>query len=397
MLNSYVGNRECFFIKLFLIFLFFTFFIDGVSKYTRIYYGFIISTPFRFFVLLVCVFFLFYSQSLFSKAKQKIFLLFLFSISIVIGSLLSGIWVNTSYLDLVYLTVRYMSGLVFIIAASSVTLVTGFSRKFHFIFLINVVISLLGYIFDIRVFRTYGHIESVAEGWIDDRFGFNGLLLEQNISSYFYAIGAVNSYFLYKRKDINILWLLLSFASCLLVGTKTLIIFVSLFILSIIIKNRIHRSVVIGAFSLGVLLFIFSNPHLLNFINYDLFNVVSSFRLENIYSRLYPKLSGLGWSEYMFGIQGAYYKDYLVEFEFIDLLVFSGVIGSLIYLLVFFHSTSSFFKVKNGKTILFLFMLVAAFSGHLFYDPTAMFYFSVLILIVNEHVNINTKCTFPSC
>lgn len=388
MLGATIESKERLF-QIFLLFsLFFLFLIDGVSKYTRIYHGFIVSTPFRFLVLAVVVLFLLYSRSIFLKARNKLFLFLLFFCSILVGNVCTGIWGDASYYELFYLFLRYAAGLIFIIGASSVRPQLNFSKAFHFVFFINGCISLIGYFFDIRAFRTYGHIENATEGWVDDRFGFNGLLLEQNISSYFYAVALVNAYFLYRRNDISIIHFLICIMMSFLVGTKTLLVFAIFFGLSILIKGTNARLAFMSIFIFAGFFFFLSNDNPFKYITFQTLNVVTSFRLENFFERLYPKLIHMDFFESAFGIQCVNYKDCLVEFEFVDLFAFSGWFGSFIYLLIFFISCRVFTKVENGFAILLMFILLAAFSGHLFYDPTSMLYFSFLLIILNENAQL---------
>lgn len=360
---------------------------DAISKYTRVTYGFMISTPVRMMVLIILLLIALSSKRIIPKIYKNIFLLLVLMSSLISGMLLSGMWINDSFSDVVYMSSRYISGLVFLIIITSIDFrFLSFSKILHFVFFINIASSLVGYFTDARFLRTYGHIESISAGWIDERFGFNGLILEQNISSYFYFLCIINAIFLFKNKHIGLISLIISCVSTVLVGTKTLIALEFLAILAIIVNGYTTRIIlsVISIFSF-VGCFFYFNVDVGNLFTYDILNVATSFRLQHFFEKLYPKIVNLEPYEYIFGIQGSNFSEFLTEFEFVDLLSYFGVFGSIVYISIYLLCSKWVFKIKNGISIFIVLILGAFFSGHLFYDPTTMFYYSIFCVAMKEY------------
>lgn len=346
-----------------------------------------------FLAIMVSVF-LFKPNILF---KEKRILYFVFLIILVIsGYLFSGIYENTSLGQSFYILARYLSFIIFMYYASY-CLHGNNERSFIFIgrilvflFLINCIFAWSGLFLGIELFRTYGHIADIEAGWVDQRFGYDGFLLEQNNATYFYIIGLLSCYWLYLKRKLNILWVIFGFASCFIVGTKSL--YVAIFLLSAlaIFQSKKSRTFILLSGSAVFLLWLLSSITVIDKLNFSLIDSALSGRLSNYVLHVYPILERIDILQILLGLQGGDPKRYLVEMELVDIIIFFGLVGGGMYLYISLKEIFSIVKrsdLELSKVGIIVILVVSFFSGHLFYDPVSSYYFASLVLLVglNEH------------
>lgn len=351
----------------------------------------------RVFLILGTCFYIFISLG--NKIHQKsIFLFILVFTSICLGMLFTVVNQDYSLTASTYMLIRYYSGIIFLTSAAITVLkvrdeqlifnLNALSYIFIFIFLFNLVCAIFGYLFDLDTFKTYGYFlnESSMDAYYDSRFGYNGLIVEQNISSYFFFIGFVLIYFFMNLKRLFLFFYFLCVVIVsLLTGTKSLFIMSLMFFIYIVIKNNFIKYTML--FSL--FLFIFSYLIFKNKIgilsDFNFWNSILSNRLSYVYERFFIEKINLNVSNILFGNFYDDAKKFLVELEFIDLFNFLGVFGASTFLYIVYFTIKSAFdglENRNGRAAIFIIIFASIFSGHLFYDPTSSFFFSYLILFI---------------
>lgn len=234
---------------------------------------------------------------------------------------------------------------------------------------INGLLMILGLLTDFEILRSYRYTE---------RFGFNGLFVKTSETSYMYILLIITTYYEYinsKRKGLLCLFFI---AISLLIGTKAIWLFI---ILLSIIHFGFHKKKIIKYLArIGMLI-----GALLSYVFFDHIEriIVNSFsfgpRLFAEHGFLTVLTSGRdllltnamvyvneNWSLLNYVVGGIDLEAYGVEFEFVDIFLFFGILGFVIYILflkrIFFNGFSSKYKV-----LLFIaLMLVAAFAGNFF-------------------------------
>jgi len=256
--------------------------------------------------------------------------------------------------------------------------------------LINSFFIIIGAILSIEFFRTYG---------LSGRFGYNGFFAKNGEVSYLYMILIIFYYYRYIfMKQTSLFFGILIVASSILIGKKVMFLF--LFLLLIFHFSFVHKRKFFFRILLLVLVPIFTVfsskiiALILNVSNfwrtvyeqYGLMGAITSTRsqiLEGTINFIEQKWKFLN---YAFG--GIDFLKYRVEFEFVDLFLFLGVVGLLIYL--YFLKTHIF--SKNNKllnSLVLIFLLCSSFSGGLFISVTCMIMLYSLIQELKNLKNVN--------
>lgn len=375
--------------------LFCFYFLDAIDKLNRSLGDSKIAFIARMLVIGIMVCFFIFKPNILFREKKILYFVFLLSL-VIAGYLFSGIYENDSLGQSFYILARYLSFIIFIYYAhyclhnKSKNSFIFISRILAFIFLINCLLAWSGFFLGIEIFRTYGHIADIEAGWVDQRFGYDGFLLEQNNATYFYIIGLICCYWLYSKKRLNILWLLFGFISCFIVGTKSL--YAAVFLLSVLVLFKSKRSrILIFLTSSGLfLIWLLSSTLVIDKLNFTLIDSVLSGRLSNYVLHVYPLLERVDLLQILLGFQGGDPKKYLVEMELVDLIIFFGLLGGGVYVYISLKEIFSIVKDSDLKLSIVgisVILIVSFFSGHLFYDPVSSYYFATLVLLVglNKH------------
>ncbi|MFK7747173.1 MAG: hypothetical protein AB8B65_02155 [Kordia sp.] len=244
---------------------------------------------------------------------------------------------------------------------------------------INLIFIVIGFLFKIDIFKSYPYTI---------RFGFNGIISEPGISSYFYMLLAIIAYLKYVYKKGSLVNLLFMCIGVFFLGTKSGLLFLAIiaFIhILILLKKNVYRisfvaaliisfvvlkdkiiSLAINSFSFGP--YIYEKHGLITFITSK-----RDLLLED--AIVYMKQN---WNVGNYLIGGMDLKAHRVEFEFVDIFMFLGIIGLFVHILmlkkVFFHKKQDWLYTVFFITIL----LISSLGGNLFFSITNAFCFAVV-------------------
>ena len=257
-------------------------------------------------------------------------------------------------------------------------------KYYRLILIINSLLIVIGFLFKVEVFNTY-------DGpW---RFGYDGLIYAQNEATYVFIFAITTVY--YRRFYLKIkepfFWIVL--LPSLLVATKGVYLYLALLLLFHVFKRVSLKNILTFGITLSVLgYFLFStviNKIFMNSYNvfiymYDqggIWHALLSGRNQYIEAKLAPLILEQ-WSIPNFLIGGQDVISHYIEMGFIDLFLFFGLCGSVLYLFIFY----SIFKLvpfQRDFKIFFgicLFLIIAT-AGHFFESGIAGLHFIFLILI----------------
>lgn len=264
---------------------------------------------------------------------------------------------------------------------------------FRNIVFINSLLILLGLFTNLTYFKSY-HTAI-------DRFGFNGLSPSINETTLFYIIGVS---FLYQIKNTSkfnkfAFWFVI--ATTLLLGAKGFYLYLILLFLYVLIYK------ISWLYKLPIILFFL---FCIGFIAYQLFFVypflvekfIQIYNNRGLLSTLLSERDMLFewrfgeniklWTflNYLFG--GYDQRVFIIEMDFVDIFLFFGTIGSLIYLYLNFFLLFSFPK-KTSFIVFFVlvYFFQAALSGHFFYSATNSLYLVLICLFFSSHQRIDFK------
>ncbi|HAS8663280.1 hypothetical protein [Salmonella enterica] len=369
--SPYQLDISSFFIAASFIFMFFS---EGYEKYERYYNNTNPSSYLRFVFVVICFFVCIF------RIREKHIITSLYALFFI------ALWFSLGYFieygedyNSLYVLFKYISGIVILCACLSIRNKKIIGNVFFYLFIINCIISWSAFLFDIEWIRTYGHIRALDGSWIDTRFGYNGLILEQNVSTYFYIAGIYATYWQVRYNNKSKLYWLLTLSSLMIVGTKSVYITFLLAPLFYFLRSCWQKvSVVVFSSLIAIPVLVYSG-----ILNYDTANSIFSYRPYNFNERLLPLLENYSLFDMFFGMQISDYKEYLTEFELVDLISFMGIISSIIYvstfLTVIYYITLHISPRESALNFVFTCFVISVMSGHLFYDPISMIYFSVAL------------------
>lgn len=258
------------------------------------------------------------------------------------------------------------------------------------IFIFNSVCVILGFLFSIELFRTY----------LDQpyRYGYSGFIPAQNEATLFFMLGIV--YFYHKtfilRQPANRFWMVT--ISALLVGTKGIYAFVVLLVIYHFISNYGIKAKLLTA-----LILMISTVSIFQFLKTDSAATILAYFISKAEETGTAEmlLSGRGssfvsksneitnnWSFINYLIGGQDQTRFLVEMDFFDLFFFFGILGAIIYLMLYFYSLFRL-KRRNLYKIFFVssFFILAFFGGHFFYSTTNALYLCLVAMQIDSHIN----------
>jgi len=255
---------------------------------------------------------------------------------------------------------------------------------------INLILSIFGVLLEINLFKSYPN---------SSRFGFNGIIAEPGIGTYFYILLATISYLKYRYQKSSYITLILMILAILLLGTKSGYLFIGilgLIHMLYLLKKQIYQVTFISILALaGYLLKDKLIQLAVNSFNFGpvlyekhgLITFVSSKR--DLLLKETVEYMNEHWSIINYLIGGMDFKIHRVEFEFIDVFLFHGVIGVCMYLLVL-KKIFLTGKKKLPYTLLFLtVLLISALTGNLFFSITNSFCFIIVFLYLDKSLLVN--------
>lgn len=270
-----------------------------------------------------------------------------------------------------YYLIRFLSIFIFIVGYNSwdslkrntVKIVQFIERVLIF----NTIFMVLGAIFQIELFNSYRIL----------RFGYDGLFNKVNEVSYFYIILLVSLYFKLitqkKNQQKNRLLFFYVASVSLLLGTKTILLFLGLLLLfhtAVIAQQaKLFRKLLVVPFLFFVIFFkeiIQYCFHLFPFWKmlsekYSLITLLFSTRDLAFYRLLNYFETNWNWVNYFIG--GPYYAPnfHRSEMDIFDLFIFFGGVGLVVYL----YCIGNYFLEKKNilRNTLVIIVFICGFLG----------------------------------
>ncbi len=357
--------------------------------YKENYFSFNIHTPFIWILDFIFIIYLIWSQP---KEQLKYFfvIFFIFMFLKILGSLsiLNEYKDNKQFLiDIIRTPINYMFPFFLYLSFKDIQkkeIIKIFNTYKYLSLLIQITI-LIGFIFSIHFFETYR----------GNRFGYSGILYPSSFSSYFIILNLMILYF-YNEKISDIKYFLyFSFIVALLIGTKTVYMFLGVFILYIFVTKKLfkNRYFFILLTVIGVSLFVFQSKLKIYFYNtfsnlIDLYNnqdvITFIFSYRNIHLREIFDYIQNHWSFYNYLIGGINRKQTLAEMSLIDIFFNFGILGLIFYLgLIFLFIKNKNFSFKFFFLLLFF---LTALAGN-FFNTTVIAYSLVFMLLIANYKN----------
>lgn len=258
-------------------------------------------------------------------------------------------------------------------------------NTFEWIIIINTAALFVGFLFDMKMLKTY-------QG---TRFGFSGFFLVPSISTFFYAISL--SYLAFKIKEApkyKLLFIAVLLAS-FLVGTKALLLFAALTLAHLFFLYKIYlHKIFYGFLAAAILLFFIFKNKLISVLEKTFSVLVSvyeesgfitmatSYRNINLQSDLIEMVDA-NWGIINYLIGGTNFTRYRVEFDFIDVFLFFGIVGGVLYLIYYFKHIIKFFKLTRfGKIQVGFILCIGFLSGSFFNNAPIALYLCVLLFTI---------------
>ncbi len=361
------------FFSLFLLVLFFT-----TEAYFKIVHFSLGAKP---FILQITkgVVFLFVAIYLLVKSKKSIALLLVIFLSFLLGQIL----LNKGFSYSIFITfIRLLFPIILLlffdnykISREQKELLFYFFEK---IMLVNSILIVLGFLFNIYIFNSYA----------GKRFGFNGLFVNSATSSYVYCMTLIYLFNKCQNKVFKNPQNLIIIFSVFLIGTKVAYFFMGTFLLTYFLKfSTFNKKYVISFFvalAMGIIYVCFFKIGIFNEIrlNDSLLSSVMSYRDQLFLEKTYPFIKE-NWNFINFLFGGISDLSFKSQIEFIDVFLFFGLFGVLLYYYIFFEAFLTF--KLNFYTVLMLLILfvLILFAGNFFFYPSIAIY----IVILKEQLN----------
>jgi len=263
-------------------------------------------------------------------------------------------------------------------------------RVFLLLVLVQVLTILISVVFNLDLFRTYGGA----------RFGYSGLLAAQNEATFYYVIASVFSFKYWvntNNRNYLILLGLLLLASVLL-GTKAMFLFLGSFVFFLGWYYRLYTKIYfwIGGLVLFGIAIVFL--YRIGVIEYYLNQageegwmfMITSKRNVLIQERLPALFDKWHWYNYLFG--GVNPATSLVEMDIIDLFLFGGIVGSLLYYTLLFKTIFAFSRNNYlGWFLVSQYFLIGGLAGHVFASGINAIYLALTSYYLQKTKLLNSR------
>lgn len=248
-------------------------------------------------------------------------------------------------------------------------------KFFKWIILINAILILIGILFEVKIFQTYK---------FDGRFGYNGLILSQGFTPFFYLC-ATTVFWVHRDKKMLSLLLVL----CTLSGLKG-VYFAEFLMLSLLVisSQKLTKSFKIITFSILLLTFttllvsLLLTPMFVEvFVSKGLLSAIFSFRTDNVLE----VLSQINRENFNIIIGALEIEVVRLEMQLFDVILFFGIIGLVAYGLFLYILNKKIVKGRVAKAFFITILVLSSLSGNLFYIPlSSILMFLVLIALYNN-------------
>lgn len=252
----------------------------------------------------------------------------------------------------------------------------------EYIFWINCIIILIGFYFDITVFRTYR----------GTRFGYMGIIDRSTFASYLFIFVIIYYYYKWKySNELKFSWaLVLAVLISLLVGTKRIYFFFILLLIFHFFYFKLYRNKLfwLGFGVIGIGLFLLHEKVLYFFKVFfsvlisiyhekGLFSAITSLRNDLLIDYKNTFISN-NWSFFNYIFGGGLFHEIRPEMDMIDSYLFFGIFGPLVYIYIyakyiFNYRTSSPFLIFS----LIIVIILAITSSGIIFSAN----FAILIII----------------
>ncbi|WP_304141502.1 hypothetical protein [Mesoflavibacter zeaxanthinifaciens] len=261
----------------------------------------------------------------------------------------------------------------------------------EYILFLNAFLIVIGSFLDIELLASYSN---------SNRFGSDGLFNKVNEVSYLYMIYIGSLYLNYIRSKSGLLKLIFIVFISFLLGTKTIILFLALLLIGhiFIVANVNRKLKLIMGLILTFIIIYFKKIALFYFKIVPFWNKLLDD--YSIISLLFSKRDLLleknlnyidnNWQNLNYLIGGSYYtsKFEITQMDGPDLFLFFGLVGLIVYLILFFKV----FLIREEKIIynlvLFIIFICGILSGGLLLSVMATVYLYLLkIKMQNRNLN----------
>lgn len=350
----------------------------------------IFRSLYEFLFLTLIVVFINETRLLFMKIFLALFALFMF------GQILISFQAdyNYNFLENISLFNKYFFVFIIFFAIYKISYhpekLQRIIQVFENLFLINSIATLAGLIFQIDLLRTYTDS--------NHRYGFSGFLPAQNEAT-FYFFTAI-SYFYYKRYILKMKswrFYVVLFSSFFL-GTKGIYLFLALLL---IFHFMYHSSLKakLASLTTAITLYItaswyLTTEHSQKLLSYFIYHAQKTSWLSMILSGRNIQINKNApevldnWNIINYFIGGLDQTKFSFEMDFIDLFFFFGIIGSTVFIALYFSSLFKFNVLKPFNLFfVFSFFLIAFFAGHFFASAINSLYMCIFSLYLYHTQN----------
>lgn len=255
---------------------------------------------------------------------------------------------------------------------------------------INFVAILLGLIFKIDLFLTYGH----------NRFGYDGLIQINSHASYIYSFATIYVVynFIKTKKTTLDFWIVI--LSGFLIGTKTLYLFYVLIACYLFFYFKLYKKIWFYVLSFGLIAsIILYNESVITFLNthfrafFKLYYECGFFTaITSTRNLLLIETFSIAFNDYWmplnYLIGGGFFAELRTEMAFLDLFLFWGALGMILYIYLYYkyiikyYLNNPFLKYAIGS------ILVTAFLGGNFFTNAVI---AIYIVVFTSFFRLNSK------
>jgi hypothetical protein len=260
---------------------------------------------------------------------------------------------------------------------------------FEIIIAIVVATTYIGFLFSVPYFATY-----------NTRFGYLGILPKSITATYFYISALIYTYyFINKNIKVKALFYLTLIAS-LLVGTKSIYLFVLLLAGYLFFVNKWYKKKLFYSIVTFFALLFWMNRTIITialkkifhsffalYYKKGLLTAVSSFRDENFYKVSQKYEPTWEWYNYLIGGRISNFPIY--EMTIIDLIVSFGLIGMIYYLYILRSMTASSAPYSSCfvKFSLCSVFIISIFAGQFFTNISAISCVILALFLINRSMS----------
>lgn len=241
-------------------------------------------------------------------------------------------------------------------------------KLFKWLVLINAVLVLIGILFEIQLFQTYQ---------FEGRFAYNGLILSQGFTPFFY-LSATTIFWVRADKKMLILLMIL----CCLSGLKGVyfgeFLLLSLLILSNTKFNKRYKTlmilIVLIIFTTLLVTLLMTPMFVRVYESKGLFSAISSYRTENVLE-VFNLINNNNYNIIIGALETEVVR---LEMQFFDVILFFGASGLVAYFLFLQLVYKKIVKGSVAKVFFVTILTLSVLSGNLLYIPLS----SLLMLLV---------------